>query len=588
MEIITTTPIENDELMVKLQTEKKAALEFQKRRHEEWTDNYELYRNKVKTNRLTQRQAVVVPLMKESIKTLYSEIDEIPTLEFKDLGGDRQKELYLQARWERDSDRINFEGVDAIDKKTALLYGRAFKKINFVDGEFEAYNLDNFDVLIDPLVNPLDIETARYITHQNIFRSLRDILADDKYEPAAKQKLKEYINSKDVLVQSAINKEILQEKQERLKSMGLEKDEFQLFPAGDVIVNLTEHYTFLWDKSKKKFVRYVIVYADDLIRLYKAPLEEAIGVDFLPFVSWGEDMENQDFWNDGPADLIRIPNKILNIFFSQMIENRTLKNFQMHWYDSTVQGYVPQTYEPGPGRMLPSPGKPGDVIQPVEVSGLEDVMTQMDFLIKLIERGTSATAIQKGVSEKSQITLGEVQTLLGQAKEKAVSMAKFYRRAHKELGMKYWQMLQSNDKKKRTLYKVSPKGRVYPKELKPSDWVSSEGYKVEVKSSSEQEAESTSAIQKWVFIKSQFPDNPVVARIAARRTLEIGDVTPEELKEIEEFEKKKADMIMQQQQMQMQQAQQQQQQPQPQTIPEEQQIAQGIQQSAQQLQSLNG
>jgi len=546
MEINTQTPLINDELMVKLNTEKRSALEFQKRRHEEWTDNYELYRNKVKTNRLTQRQAVVVPLMKESIKTLFSDIDEIPTFEFKEKGGDRQKELYLQARWEDDADRINFEGVDAIDKKTALLYGRAFKKINFTGGEFEVYNLDNFDILIDPLVNPLDIETARYITHQNIFRSLRDILADEKYEPEAKNRLKDYINSKDTMVTSAINKEIFEEKQERLKSMGLEKDEFQLFPAGDVIVNLTEHYTWLWDKATKKFIRYVIVYADDAIRLYMAPLKEAIGVDFLPFVTWGEDMETQDFWNDGPADLIRTPNKILNVFFSQMIENRTLKNFQMHWYDATAPNYVPQTYEPGPGRMLPAPGKPGEVIQPVEVSGLEDVMTQMDFLIKLIERGTSATAIQKGVSEKAQITLGEVQTLLGQAKEKAITMAKFYRRSHKELGMKYWQMLQANDKGKRTLYKVSSKGKVYPKELRPSDWISKEGYKVEVKSSSEQEAEDVKSIEKWTYIKQQFPDNPVVAKIAARRTLEIGDVTAEELKQIEEFEEKKAEMMMQQ------------------------------------------
>jgi len=550
MEITTQTPLVNDELMVKLNSEKNAALEFQKRRHEEWTDNYELYRNKVKTNRLTQRQAVVVPLMKESIKTLYSEIDEIPTLEFKDRGGDRQKELYLQARWEDDSDRINLEGIDAIDKKQALLYGRTFKKLNFVDGDFEAYNLDNYDVLIDPLVNPLDIETARYITHQNIFRSLRDILADDNYDQEGKDRLKDYINSKDVLVQSVINQKILEEKRDRLKSMGMGEEGFQLFPAGDVLVNLTEHYTWLWDSKLKEFVRHVIIYADDRIRLYKAPLKEAIGVDFLPFVTWGEDMENSDFWSDGPADLIRTPNKILNIFFSQMIENRTLKNFQMHWYDATAPNYVPQTYEPGPGRMLPAPGKPGDVIMPVEVSGLEDVMTQMDFLIKLIERGTSATAIQKGVSEKAQITLGEVNVLLGQAKEKAISMAKFYRRAHKELGMKYWRMLEANDKGKRTLYKTSAKGTVYPKELNPRDWISKDGYEIEVKSSSEQEAENTTAVQKWAFIKQQFPDNPVIARIAARRTLEIGDVTPEELKEIEDFEKRKAEMALTQPQQQ--------------------------------------
>ena len=46
--------------------------------------------------------------------------------------------------------------------------------------------------------------------------------------------------------------------------------------------------------------------------------------------------------------------------------------------------------------------------------------------------------------------------------------------------------------------------------------------------------------------QTTIPDNPVVAKIAARRTLEIGDVTAEELKQIEEFEEKKAEMMMQQ------------------------------------------
>jgi len=579
MDITTQTPLGTDELMVKLIKEKQVALDFQKRRHEEWTDNYELYRNKVKTNRLIQRQAVVVPMMKESIKTIYAQIDEMPTLEFKDLGGDGQKELYLQARWEEDSERINFGGIDAVDKKTALLYGRAFKKINFINGEFECYNLDNFDILVDPLVNPLNIETARFVTHQNIFRSLRDVLADDKYDSEAKNKLKEYVNSKDMIVQSNLNKEILIAKEDRLKSMGLEKEEFQLFPAGDVILNLTEHYNLLWDTATKKFVRYVIVYADDKIILYKAPLKEAMGVDFLPFITWGEDIETQDFWNDGPADIIRTPNKIMNIFFSQMIENRTLKNFQMHWYDSTAPNYVPQTYEPGPGRMLPAPGDPSKVIQPVEVSGLEDVMTEMEFLTNLIQQGSAATPVLQGAMPTQRTTAQEYSSMLAQAKEKIISMAKFYRRAHQELGMKYWQMLAANDRGKRTLYKVSSKGNVFPKDISPSDWISKEGYRVEVKSSSEQEADNNKSVQKWAFIKSQFPDNPVVARIAARRTLEIGDVTPEELKEIEDFEKQKQQMAMQppipQQPIQPNQP-----------NPKEQQLSQQVQQGATQLSNM--
>jgi hypothetical protein len=37
-----------DEKLIKLVNEKKSAMEFQLRKHADWNENYELYRNKVK------------------------------------------------------------------------------------------------------------------------------------------------------------------------------------------------------------------------------------------------------------------------------------------------------------------------------------------------------------------------------------------------------------------------------------------------------------------------------------------------------------------------------------------------------------
>lgn len=529
-----------DEFMERLLKEKKIALDFRNRRNEEWDDNYELYRNKVKTNRLTQRQAVNIPLMKETIKTLLSKIDDPPSIEWKELEQNQEKELIMQEMWNNDFDEGNFEGVDLQDKKTNLLYGRSFIKLNFTD-KFSIDALDIYDVAVDPLINPLDLESARFLIHGNIFKSLREILAEKKYSSKAKNDLKIFLSSPEGILQTSDSKEELEKKQERLKAMGVEEKDFNQFSAGEIIVNLTEHYTWLWDNSKKKFIRYVVLYANDKIRLLEEPLEDLLGVNFLPFVSWGEDIETQDYWSDGPADLVRVPNKILNIFFSQMIENRTLKNFQMHWFDSTIRGYQPQTFDPGPGRMLPAPGKPQDVIMPVDISGLEDTLTQIDFLIRLVEKGTSATAIEKGVSEKKQITLGEVQTLLGQSMEKAITMAKFYRRSREELAMKWYKIKDANvgNNEKTTLYKTSSKGKLWPKVVYGKDWKSKAGYKAIARSTSEQEAEKVKGIQKWAFIKQQFPDNPIINKIAQKRVLEIGDLTSQELREVEEYEKKK-------------------------------------------------
>lgn len=532
-------------LMVRMRAEKKAARRFQARRHEDWNENYELYRNKVRINRLTQRQTVNIPLMKETVKTLLSKTDDPPSVDWKELGGDIAKEMIFQEIWNNDYDRLNFEGIDIQDKKTVLLYGRGFKKLNWVDGKMEVRALDIYDVLVDPMVDPLDLETARYLIHQNIFRSLRSILADKRYNADAKKKLETWISSDEGMLISAENRKAYEAKMERMQAMGLRSDEIPSLASGDMIISLTEHYTDEWLDKEQRYERRVVVYANDSIELLNEPLVDLMGVTFYPFVSWGEDVETQDFWSDAPADLVRVPNKVVNVWFSQLVENRTLKNFQMHWYDGTIQGYVPQTYEPGPGRMLPAPGDPNKTIMPVNISGLDDTILAINFIKQLIESGTAVTAIDKGVSENKETTLGEVQILVGKAMERTLAMAKFYRRSWQELAMKYYEILNANEGEKLTLYKTSRSGKIWPKVVYPTDWKSEKGFRATVRSSSEQEEEKTKGLQRMMFVLKENPDNAALKRILGKRQMELLDLSVEEIREIEDEEKKRADMMMQ-------------------------------------------
>lgn len=529
----------------KLLNERKIAREFQERRHADWNDNYELYRNKVRTNRLTQRQAVNIPLMKETIKTLLSRIDESPTVDWKELSGDTQKEILYQEIWNDHVLRKKIEWVDLIDKKHVLLYGIGVKKLNLGKDGVEISALDPFDIVFDPLTNPIDVETARFMVHQNIFKSLREILADKRYSPEGKEKLKDWSLSQQGIIQSERNKEELEKKQRRLKSMGVESDEFDRFSGGDVIVNLCEHYTKIWNNKEQKFERRVIVYAQDDIELLDEKLMTLIGVDFWPFVVWSEDLESNDIYPDGVADLVRTPNKILNVWFSQQVENRTLQNFQMHWYDATIQGYQPQTYEPGAGRMLPAPGDPSKTIMPVQINGLDETFTAIDFLIKMVERGSGATATEKGVGQERQTTLGEVQLLVGKALERITGITKFYRAAWYETAIKWNKLMQENAPKMIKLYKTNQKGTIYPKTVYPGDWKSEFGYEPKVASSSEQEEGQIKGIQKWQFILGMFPENSALRRIAAKRSLEIVDISAQELKEIEQEEEQRANQLIQ-------------------------------------------
>lgn len=536
----------------RLKSEKKAGIELQLRKHEDWNENYELYRNKVKTNRLTQRQAVNIPLMKETVKTLLSKIDEPPEIDWKELSGDAEKELVYQEIWNDNSKENKMEIVDIIDKKNVLLYGFSAKKLNIGKHGVTVDVLDPYDILIDPLTKHWDLESARFIIHQNIFRTVKEILADDRYSKEGKEDLKIWADSPPGLVQSEQNKEEWEKKMDRLKQMGINHADFNYFAGGDRIVNLTEHYTKVWNLKKKEFEKRVVVYANDTIELLNETLDDLIGVDFWPFVIWAEDPETADIYSDSVADLVRVPNKVLNVWFSQLIENRTLKNFQMHWF-LPGQNYTPQTYTPGPGVMLPAP--PGDdinkVIKPVEISGLDDTLTAISSIIQLVERGSGATAIQKGETERGQQTLGEVQLLVGKAQERVTAMAKFYRLAWYELAWKWNRIMHANAPKFIKLFKLGRSGKIYPKRVFRNDWVSDTGYEPFVKSTSERELSTTQSIQKFMFILSQFPNNQALRRVAQKRMLELVDLSPEELKQVEEEEKQA--LRTQQQQLQPQQ-----------------------------------
>lgn len=542
-----TTTKEND-LMQRLIDEKSSANDIQHRRHKNWNENYELYRNRVKTNRLTQRQPVNIPLMKETIKTLLSKIDDAPNVEWKEQGGDEDKEILYQEMWDANFRENKLELTDILDKKNVLLYGISTKKLNISDTGIEIDTMDVYDIVYDPLMTTNDIETARFMVHQNIFRRIEEILVDDRYTKEGKEELKQWANSKAGMVQGDENRILWRERQARWRDMGtteatgethraMANTDEELFASGDTVVNLSEHYTNIWNEDKKEWERHVMVYADEHVLLSDDLLVDLMGVDFWPFVVWSEDPETNDIYADSVADLVRTPNKVMNVWFSQLVENRTLKNFQMHWFLPN-QNYTPQTYTPGPGVMLPAP--PGEdinkVIKPVEVSGLDDTMPAIQALTNIVERGTGATAIEKGEGEKGNQTLGEIEILVGKSVERTIGMAKFYRMAWYEIAWKWGKLMHANKPKVLTLYKVGRSGKLYSKKIYASDWESKDGYEPQIISSSEQEQESFKTIQKFTFVIQQFPDNKALREIAQKRMLDVLDLSPEELKQVEEAE----------------------------------------------------
>src|SRR6267143_6033850 len=104
-------------LTTQLDFNEQADFRYQQRRHEQWTENYQLYRDRVIINRLTQRQSINVPLIKGIIKTVLANTDEFPDITHEELDNNKDKEIVMNELWKDFVIRDRMELKDIVDKK---------------------------------------------------------------------------------------------------------------------------------------------------------------------------------------------------------------------------------------------------------------------------------------------------------------------------------------------------------------------------------------------------------------------------------------------------------------------------------------
>lgn len=545
--------LSNPELEM-LRLNKESGFNYQERRHDDWTENYTLYRDKVIINRLIQRQSVNIPLMKQSIRTLLKDVDDMPVLYFENLDNDKQAELFKNEYWNIVVEKNNLEVQDIVDKKQVFMFGRSFKQLQIVDGMIKITVEDPMDILVDRYVDPTNIHSARSLIHTHIFTPIGALRKNPDYNQEAVSNLITWYQTTPGLIKQADNQNSLQKKNEKLRDMGLSDVEDPVL--GEAIVELSMHFVYRSEGDEEEQI-YLFVEAEDREILMKKRLEEVIDPsgrckdhywrNHFPYVTWADDIERQDFWSDGVADIIRQPNKVLNAWFSQLVENRTLRNFGMHYYDSSLEGFTPGSFEPVPWGWYGVPGKPGDVLQKVDIPELSESLDEMQFVIQMMEKATGATATQQGVQTDRQITLGEVQLALGEAKERIKGMSKFYTPAWKQTGELFLKLIEAGYDKLDAV-KIFKKGRnsndIYTREISPTDWMTESGYNCKVWSQEEKNTQDTNKIQKMNLAINAMPANKKLREAYQMTLLEFSDLTPQQINDIMEEERARNEAMM--------------------------------------------
>lgn len=526
-------------LKPQLDANEQADFKYQERRHSDWTENYQLFRDKVIVNRLTQRQSINVPLTKGIIKTVSANTDEFPDIEFEELGNDKQKDIILNELWKDFVVVDKLEIKDAVDKKQDFLYGKTWTKFNLVKGRITTEIKEPFDILVDRYADPSDLETADHISEHGIYRTLSQLEANPNFDKAAVNRLKMFYATAQGLIKVEEVTQQMQDKAQRMDQLGVPDN---LMPQlGTTVVELKVHYQKVWDDVDKQDHIHVIVMCDSEI-LSAKPLMEIMGIDFYPFVTWSDDPERLDHYPDGIADIARTPNKLLNAMISALAENRVLRNFNMHYFNSNMENFVPQTFQPVPFGWYPVPVPEGmtidQVLKTVQIPDMSESLDEMEYVKKLTETAVAASATVQGSVEQRKVTLGEVELALSAAKERISSIAKFYMLAQKEKGDKWAKIMNANWSKLDAvkLYKKSHRGNYFSKTVSGKDWKSDSGYTCRAVSSAERQEKGLESIQKLQAVKASFPNNPALNKIYGKKLLEFADVNPDEIKEVLDYE----------------------------------------------------
>ena len=533
-----------------IQKNYQADLNWRLRRHPQWTTSYELYRDTVIINRLTQRQSVNVPYMKKTLKTYLTQTNWPVDNEYEDKGNDGQKALFLNAYWTECADRLRLDILEEVDRKQEWLYGRSFMKLNIIDGWFDMEVIDPQNVLVDRYANPWNIHSGRRITHIGIFRTLSDIERNSLFDSAAVQKLRAFFATEQGLILAGQNSLAAADAARRMTDMGVPDVMNPI--VGETYVELNEMQYKSWDDETQQDITMVCVTANGNEILMDKPITELLGENLLDILksyglaytwaSWAGDVERTDVWSDGGADSVRGLNLVANARWSQKVENGTLVNYGMNFYDSTAkEGWTPVGYDPAPFGFYPLPGAPKDVLQAVQIPEMEDVFNELNFIDSEIQGVSGATAIESGDTDPNQQgaqqTAQEIQILADKAKQRAQNVSKYHKRYWEDIGNIFVALVQANgtDMEKPKLYKKSPKGKYYSKTLDLAKTYSKDGYKVKVGSKADKESDSLQLINKLQVADSMFPGNLPLQKISQQKTLDWLDLTPEETKEVMAF-----------------------------------------------------
>ncbi|MHA1420274.1 MAG: portal protein, partial [Candidatus Heimdallarchaeaceae archaeon] len=383
--------------------------------------------------------SINLPVMSGFVDTLLSKIDDPPIVNFgyTDLA-DLKRSLKVSSAWKIDSDTNhgNWNFKDRCEKKLAIFSGRGITKYFAESDPKYKSNLDVIDhnnFLCEPKGGG-HLSNHSFMGEQNIWKT-KTQLEGDIYDQTQVNKLFNALNTDDFKK----NEQLYKEATERFDSLGLDIEsntyvgvptvrfiEWYMTHEGERYYLLFEYSTGIWVRAHK--------------------LSDVFESNEWPYVSWATNPDAFNFWSKAPADDARPLCEIMDVLFTQTINNRQKINAGMRGYDfEAIPDPSQLEYRPdglvefklAQGRRIQ------DAVYEFKTEGLDGTIDLMGIVDSLLGRKTGITSDIQGSADED-MKVGVYFGNLQQVADRLGLFNKSYKEAWAEKGLRYWHGLKEH------------------------------------------------------------------------------------------------------------------------------------------------
>lgn len=389
--------------------------------------------------------------------TLVSKLDDAPIVRFGGAqAGETRLGRQLDALWRDQSNRpdMDYAMADLTGKRHAARYGRAFLKVVGQKKPFkiDVLAIDPYDMVTDPNGGG-DLEDHRFVIQDGIFRTKKQLLDGVKsgmYDKAAVVKILAGPGSE---AEAYKNDSLSSGRWSSLSQAG-----YGYESAGTTLYRICEHVTY-----DDEGVRHLIRWSPESLQILKdSTLEEAYGVDLLPWVSWAPFEDNKVLWSKAPGDDIRQAAEATRVTAMEMLTNIQKKNWGTKVFDPERISAADMAVSAPNGLVVARPGAasmPGGLdgaFKIIETPDVSMALNVIQFLDNFTGQKTGVTPDTQGASQED--TLGIYQGNLAQVADRMGLTSRYYRNAWRRIGTRFVYQVKRNLTGKVAVVSVGAKG----------------------------------------------------------------------------------------------------------------------------------